>query len=66
MQMHVVLRREIVIQNCVNVLELHKTSLLIGLAEFGVRFVEVTASSYSSNLSHLIKSSRTRAKSLRK
>ena len=54
------------IQNCVNVLKLHKTSLLIGLAEFGIRFVELTASSYSSNLSHLIKSSRTRAKSLRK
>ena len=66
MQMHVVLRREIVIQNCVNVLKLHKTSLLIGLAEFGIRFVEVTASSHSSYLSHLSKGSRTRAKSLRK
>ena len=66
MQMHVVLRREIVIQNCVYVLELHKTSLLIGLAEFGIRFVEVTASSHSSYLSHLSKGSRTRAKSLRK
>ena len=60
MQMHVVLRREIVIQNCVNVLKLHKTGLLIGLAELGVRFVEVT-SSHSGNLGHLSESSRTRA-----
>ena len=68
MQMHVVLRIEIVIQNSIDVLELHKTGMLIGLAELGVRFVEVsaTASSHCSNLCHLSKSSRTRAKSPRK
>jgi hypothetical protein len=57
--MHVVLWREVVVKNCVDVFKLNEACVLIGLAELGVGSVEVTttATSNGGNLSNLGESS---------